>query len=153
MYLIFFSLSFVNSTFQKPFWRFFPCILSFHIFVICQVENEQQPPNFDMDFPPGFEPKMQTPDISPCSPTVSQVSSSSEFERKGSIGSQQTLLSDGLTEVQSILEKELYVVTKSSLFEYFEDVLKEELTNLIYSAMEETKNKVENLFFFLRIML
>lgn len=95
---------------------------------------------------------MQTPDISPPLSSVSKISSS-EFETKGSTSSQQTLPFDGLTEIQSILEKELYMSAKSSLFEYFEDALKEELAKLIYLAMEDAKNKVENLFWFLKSIL
>jgi len=115
--------------------------------------SEPQPSNFDMEFPPGFEPALQTPVISACSPSISQASSSSEVETKGSTICQTALFSNGLTEIQITLENALYMSAKTSLFEYFEDVLKEELTNFIYLAMEDAKKKVKLYLVFLHIIL
>ncbi|XP_020268336.1 histone-lysine N-methyltransferase ATXR7 isoform X2 [Asparagus officinalis] len=96
--------------------------------------------NFEIDFPPGFEHALQTSDVSAYSPSTSQVSNSLELESNGNIICQSTL-SDGLVEIQSTLENDLYTSAKASLFEYFEDILKEELTNFIYSAMEGPKDQ------------
>jgi len=116
-------------------------------FIIFQVVSEPQPSNFDIEFPPGFEPALQTPVTSACSPSISQASYSSEVETKGSTICQTTLFSDGLAEIQSTLENALYMSAKASLFEYFEDILKEELTNFIYLATEDANNKVNYLCF------
>lgn len=101
---------------------------------------EVQPSNVDMEFPPGFEPAVQIAVVS-TSPSISQSSNPSEVEITGSVICPATLLSDGITEIQSVLESALCVSAKAPLLEYFEDALKEELTNLIYLEMQDAKNK------------
>lgn len=96
--------------------------------------NEQQPDNFHMDFPPGFEHDIQTPVHSP-------VSHSMEVETKEgtNIEDSATYLCT-LTEAQDTLQTELYASAKASLFEHYEKILKEVMTNLMYSTIVESMN-------------
>lgn len=105
------------------------------------VEIEPHPSNCDMDFPPGFEPAVGSKDSSVCSPAVVQLMFSAEVDSKESNLCHANTLSGALTEIQSTLENELYVSAKTSLFDYFQELLKEEMIRLFYPAIEAEDNK------------
>ncbi|KAI0503946.1 hypothetical protein KFK09_014893 [Dendrobium nobile] len=95
--------------------------------------------NHEMDFPPGFGPEVRDVDILTCFPSDRSLS---EAVGTKQIDLQLTdMLAISLKEVQGDLECNLYLSAKKSLFEYYEDVLKEELTNMLCLEAEDTINK------------
>ncbi|KAL0916044.1 hypothetical protein M5K25_013526 [Dendrobium thyrsiflorum] len=95
--------------------------------------------NHEMDFPPGFGPEVRDVDILTCFPSDRSLS---EAVGTKQIDHQLTdMLAISLKEVQGELECNLYLSAKKSLFEYYEDVLKEELTNMLCLAAEDNINK------------
>lgn len=95
-----------------------------------------------MEFPPGFEPSSRSLVLLGCSLSTFQSSYSSKVEDMGNSICATPSLPDDLTDIQFALENALYTSTKAALFEYYEDVLKEELTKLFYLSMKNAKNKV-----------
>ncbi|XP_008796455.2 histone-lysine N-methyltransferase ATXR7 isoform X2 [Phoenix dactylifera] len=94
--------------------------------------------------PPGFGPATGSADISAHSPSISDVSSiAKEVETKQNSIYHVNLLSGALTKTQRSVENALYISAKASLFEYFEEVIKEEMTNLFYLALEDNLNQVD----------
>lgn len=97
--------------------------------------------NHEMEFPPGFGPKTSDVAILTCFPSESSLSEAVETKQID------LHLSNSLAicskEVQGDLESELYLSTKGSLFEYFEDVLKEELTKMLCIEAEDKLTKVK----------
>lgn len=95
--------------------------------------------NHDMDFPPGFWPEIRDVDVLTCFPSESSLTKAVETKQ---IDLHLTyMLSIGLKEVQGGLESELYLSAKKSLFEYYEDVLKEELTKILCLEAQDKINK------------
>lgn len=135
--------------------------------MVFQVVSEPQISGYDMDFPPGFGPAMEnrdtciplglepvmgsadicapgfgpamgSADISAHSPSSSDISSmAKEVETKKNNICHDNVLSGALTEMQRSVENALCISAKASLFEYFEEVIKEEMTNLFYLALED----------------
>ncbi|KAH0458922.1 hypothetical protein IEQ34_011736 [Dendrobium chrysotoxum] len=95
--------------------------------------------NHEMDFPPGFGPEVRDVDILTCFPSDKSLS---EAVGTKQIDLQLTdMLAISLKEVQGDLECNLYLSAKKSLFEFYEDVLKEELTNMLCLEAEDNINK------------
>ncbi|KAG1358998.1 histone-lysine N-methyltransferase ATXR7 [Cocos nucifera] len=96
----------------------------------------------DICAPPGFGPAVGSADISARSPSSSDISSiAKEVETKRNSIYHDNVLSGSLTKIQQSVENSLYVSAKASLFEYFEEVIKEEMTNLFYLALEDNLNQ------------
>ncbi|WOL12385.1 histone-lysine N-methyltransferase ATXR7 [Canna indica] len=91
----------------------------------------------EMDIPPGFETSKGTVDTYAQSLLISEASYLvKEVDRaKDAILSPETL-----TTIQGSLENELYVSAKTYLFQFFEGVIREELTSLLCLEVEENLN-------------
>lgn len=115
------------------------------------MENEDMhaPPGFgpvigssDICAPPGFGPAMGSADISAYSPSVSDVCSiAKEVETMQNSMYHANVSAGALTRIQGSVENALYISAKTSLFEYFEDIIKEEMTNLFYLALGDNLNQ------------
>lgn len=92
--------------------------------------------NCDLDIPPGFGPRTENADIDGHSPSVSDNSFSAGFETHG-VHCHADLSFSIPTGLQINVENALYMSAKASLFEYFEDVIKEEMTKLFCLALKD----------------
>lgn len=96
----------------------------------------------DIDFPPGFEPGTHNLESFSESQPNSEIAPVAASVETKSV-SHANLLSGALTKIQGSVENELYVAAKISLFKYFEDVIKEEMTALLCLTMEGSSNEVK----------
>lgn len=80
----------------------------------------------ELEFPPGFGPEAKDVGASACFSYESSPSKDLEMKKADLYGN---------------LESELYLSAKKSLFEYFEDVLKEELIKLLWVEAEDKMNE------------
>ncbi|XP_020090722.1 histone-lysine N-methyltransferase ATXR7 isoform X2 [Ananas comosus] len=94
----------------------------------------------DIDFPPGFEPGTHNLESFSESQPNSEIAPVAASVETKSV-SHANLLSGALTKIQGSVENELYVAAKISLFKYFEDVIKEEMTALLCLTMEGSSNE------------
>ncbi|RWW15649.1 hypothetical protein GW17_00020499, partial [Ensete ventricosum] len=95
----------------------------------------------DMDFPPGFGPGKGPTHTSAHSPLIAETGCL--MQEEVDIAKDATCdasLPGDLIYTQRNLENELYVSAKTSLFPFFEDVIKEELTNLFCLEAEDKKD-------------
>uniref|UniRef100_A0A0E0RJY6 [histone H3]-lysine(4) N-trimethyltransferase n=1 Tax=Oryza rufipogon TaxID=4529 RepID=A0A0E0RJY6_ORYRU len=93
-------------------------------------------PESDMDFPPGFGPNQESAEHSH-SACVEYVTEKTD----GRSGSSITLFSGPLGRVQVMLANELYVAAKEALFQHFEEVISEEITNCLCIGFEDDINQ------------
>ncbi|THU50634.1 hypothetical protein C4D60_Mb06t22350 [Musa balbisiana] len=95
----------------------------------------------DMDFPPGFGPGKGPAHTSAYSPLIAEAGClmDEEVDIAKDAACDASLPGD-LIYTQQSLENELYVSAKTSLFHFFEDVIKEELTNLFCLEAEYKKD-------------
>lgn len=97
----------------------------------------------DMDFPPGFGPGKGPAHTSAHSPLIAEAGCLMDEEVDiAKYAACDASLPRDLIYTQQSLENELYVSAKTSLFPFFEDVIKEELTNLFCLEAEYKKDDV-----------
>lgn len=106
------------------------------------VHSVLQTSNNEMDFPPGFGPGVRDVDFLTCFPSEGSFSEAVEMKQIDLHLTDNLAIS--LKEVQGDIENELYLSAKESLFEYYEDVLKEELTKMLCLEAEDKINKARN---------
>jgi hypothetical protein len=102
-----------------------------------QAICDSDAPESDMDFPPGFGPNQESAEHSH-SACVEYVTEKTD----GRSGSSITLFSGPLGRVQVMLANELYVAAKEALFQHFEEVISEEITNCLCIGFEDDINQV-----------
>lgn len=93
-----------------------------------------------MDFPPGFGPNIGTLD------TCAQSSLTSESScqvKEVDVTKDSASLFETLTIILGSLENQLFVSAKISLFQFFEGAIKDELTDLLCSAVEDNSSAVK----------
>ncbi|KAG0464949.1 hypothetical protein HPP92_019113 [Vanilla planifolia] len=103
------------------------------------VFSLSQSSNHEVDFPPGFEPDIGGIEMPDCLP--SNISQSGIVEAKGINVYDADILSSSIKDIERHLESEVYLSAKITLFEYFEDVLKVEITKVLYQEAEAKTNE------------
>lgn len=119
------------------------------------MELEPVSSRHDMDFPPGFGPNIGALD------TCAQSSLTSEgscLVKEVDVTKDSTSLFGTLTIILGSLENQLFVSAKVSLFQFFEGVIKDALTDLLCSTVEDNSTAVSDLqlhlyFIFLGIVI
>ncbi|KAL6626751.1 hypothetical protein ACP70R_030477 [Stipagrostis hirtigluma subsp. patula] len=90
----------------------------------------------DTDFPPGFGPSRELAESSLYPSRLGVNHGTDKIDGKPE--SSTTLFSGPLAGAQMTLANELYVASKHSLFDYFEEIIAEELTNCVCSGLESS---------------
>ncbi|XP_042406071.1 histone-lysine N-methyltransferase ATXR7-like isoform X1 [Zingiber officinale] len=106
------------------------------------VELEPVSSRHDMDFPPGFGPNIGTLDTCVQSSLTSEGSC---LVKEVDVTKDSTSLFGTLTIILGSLENQLFVSAKVSLFQFFEAVIKDELTDLLCSAVEDNSSTVQGM--------
>ncbi|KAK8966099.1 Histone-lysine N-methyltransferase EZ2 [Platanthera guangdongensis] len=132
---------YINKWLKRKHWYDPPTLSTCSISMVADVKNmdevqqRSEVANIDLsisqasilelEFPPGFGPEARDVGVSACFSSESSPSKDLEMMK---------------TDLYGNLESELYLSAKKSLFEYFEDVLKEEITKLLWVEAEDKTN-------------
>lgn len=93
----------------------------------------------EQDFPPGFGPRDENADCDISLDLMKDAALCKEIKRK--IKTSDKCL-EVVKNVQESVEFALYQSARTSLFEYFEDIIKVELTNMFLAALDHKSSKV-----------